>query len=210
MTYETKTSYELAYWQAQANEGNPREGADKYKRYLTLLQVQPSDLDAKTVMDVGAGPLGGILQICSPATAIVVDPLIPDYRDEGLLDLPSGTIEVATTIQEVVPDDLPACDYIICTNTLDHHPESPDADYLLSGIDKMAQMLAPGGRLLLWVHCREPNQLDYGHDVALSVRDVVDRIHTNRLQGGFHLLGGDPVGGGRWPTLIINAWRPID
>jgi len=204
----TKTEYELSYWRHQALTGWPNEKPSKYRAYLDYFGLAPDDLTGKVVADVGAGPRGGILSVIAPSVGVVVDPLISEYVAAGVYSPPPGTVSVERHIQALEPGDLPVCDFIVCTNALDHHTGTVSTGEHLSGIDTMTSALRVGGTLLVHVHCRAHDDLDFGHDTSITAESLILKARSAGLWIHKSMLHAcDPVAGGPWPTLVVRCTK---
>jgi hypothetical protein len=202
MKYANKTEYELHYWRTQAERGWPKEQPQKYLDYLRHFGIDPAGMAGKVVTDVGCGPHGGVLQVLPESTVkIAVDALFPEFEQAGLLSLPEGTQRYdcrAEHLEQAV--GLPKADYVFCTNALDHSPD-PHADRVEDGIAGLVAATKEGGQICIWVHLRTEEQLDYGHDVAVTAERVLSALHVVARNVQLMIYEADPVGGGQRITL---------
>jgi SAM-dependent methyltransferase len=198
--YENKTEYELDYWR----KNGVREGTEKYLTYLWHFGVAAEFLAGKTVADVGCGPLGGILSALPDSDRYGIDPLFPEYDRERLLHLPEGTNRIDALGEDSSwLSQVPQLDAVFSCNALDHSPFD-QCDKSADTLSNMLAALKPGGLLFLWAHLKRDDQLDQGHDFALSLCGVLGALKRHHIIS-LSVPREDPVNSTKADTLILQA-----
>ncbi len=194
---DTKRQFELDYWRL----AGLARGCTPNQEYLRLFGSYVPNCAGKTVLEIGPGPLDGVLhdaRFAASKSLTALDPLYHVYGEQGWLPEP-GPIERVVGVATDLPCDA-KYDLVIAFNSLDHHP--------LRGGDCVANIRAAcravgnGGRLLLYMHLRSADQLDIGHDHALTEYDVFLAAHYYGLRVMYAKLHSrDRINNGRWTTL---------
>lgn len=192
-----KDGLEYNYWTMAADLAEHRA---KLSLYLWAFghYNQPA-----RVLEIGCGPLGGMLPLLQHASRRVgIDPLVEDYQAAGIL-LPDPGIEYVAAHFGTAWETAERFDAIISTDSLDH------GDMGLHLLPKIVGLLAPRGRFYLHLHFRPADKLNESHDHSMTEPDlrmhlaesglviVSERWFPNDVDGMF------PV-----PTLVAVYERP--
>lgn len=199
-----QSEYELDYWRKTDRAKNDA-------RQLKILNLW-GFTGADSVLEVGTGPWGGCLPFVEANRKIGTDPLYMEYAEAKLTPYPAGfqmfALDVAI-LPEVhgalvnLSDEqrVTQVNAVLCMNTLDHG----DSDF--RSIDAIARLLKPGGRFYLHVNLRTPEQLNEGHDHALSLEDLQAVIERNGLREiKCDVYDHDPVEWAPYKT-VIGIWE---
>jgi 2-polyprenyl-3-methyl-5-hydroxy-6-metoxy-1,4-benzoquinol methylase len=180
-----KQLLELKYW-AHFDKGAEYKLRD---RYMELFGLDTLDLKRHDVLEIGTGPLWGLLSRIDAARMYAVDPLYEAYRAIGVLEDKPACIAVCEPFEHWETNL--QFDVIVTTNALDHG----DMGFYL--MVKMWRMMKRGGRLYIHVHLRPPDMLNLLHDHCLTEAqldrhlantDLVEmrrEIHNRDVDGNF-------------------------
>lgn len=190
-----KDLLELKYWLRLTAEEAAEERAMS-QRYLAALRI-PRDMDGQ-VLEIGTGPLWGLLPYLTAERRCGIDPLYPAYYAAGILEERRGIFQVDECFERW--DTNETFDAIVTTNALDH---GEMGFYLLP---KIARLLKPGGRLYLHVHLRTAENLNLIHDHALCPEDL-DRslAYTDLIEERREVREQDL--GGAELRALLGVWR---
>lgn len=187
---DAKTTFELDYWR-QVRTGHEA----RYRAILEHWGVSSAD----AVLEIGTGPLGGVLPYIEAKRKVGLDPLYPQYAMAGELKGYEDVQYISRSVETF--DCSEQFDLIVSMNALDHG----DCDF--AAIDRIAKMLTNGGLFCLHVHLRRPDQLNVGHDHALSERQLDEAIERNGFkQIRREVFDVDPIEGCAYKT-VIGVWR---
>lgn len=198
LTY-LKTDYELDYWKGYVLNPKPEDinnPKDMNTRYLTTWGVLGRSF-GKT-LDIGCGPLSGLLSYVDATDKHAIEPLLNEYREFGVFNEELGK-GVTFHVERIEDSKLKTkFDTIFAANVLDH------GDSSFSSIDVISKLLKKGGRLYIHVHLRKESELNIGHDHALKEEDLLAKIESNKLKVIMHeVFDQDPVElGVTYHTLI--------
>jgi SAM-dependent methyltransferase len=168
-------------------------------------------MGAKRVLELGPGPKDGCLhheRLASAFVRVGIDPYYPEYEAagwcpdaDGVLRLPGTADQIPGSAHEGKYDIVVAC------NALDHHPE--DHGSVAANCAGAVAAVAPGGRLYVWMHTREPEDLDLGHDTPATEWDLLrPMLHAGDWRvWRCTALRSDPVNGGPWRTIVLIGER---
>jgi SAM-dependent methyltransferase len=152
-------------------------------------QISGEEMERRTVLDVGCGPISATLALVHCASVQVVDPLADFYREIQ----PFGW-EFFSSVSALGAERLPAgdetVDFVHCWNTLDH---TQDADQVLREISRV---LRPDGSLLLGCDVRDRCPGGSGHPYNWSAETFEARLFST-----FTPIG--PI------TLLDESSRPV-
>ena len=157
--WKDSQTFELNWWKATRERvGSPLIGCPRFSQDWNDELI--NDANGKIVVDVGSGPLGGIIREMNCKIGIAVDPLNNKYEKMGWI------VEEKSFIPMVAPgESLPLIDEyadIVCTmNALDHMMNVDQA------IKEMARVLKPSGKLYIQVDLREKHLICKGHKICL-------------------------------------------
>jgi 2-polyprenyl-3-methyl-5-hydroxy-6-metoxy-1,4-benzoquinol methylase len=180
-----KQLLELKYW-AHFDKDAEYKLRD---RYMELFGLDTLDLKRHDVLEIGTGPLWGLLSRIDAARMYAVDPLYEAYRAIGVLENKPACIAVCEPFEHWETNL--QFDVIVTTNALDHG----DMGFYL--MVKMWRMMKRGGRLYIHVHLRPPDMLNLLHDHCLTEAqldrhlantDLVEmrrEIHDRDVDGNF-------------------------
>lgn len=101
-----------------------------------------SYLEDKTVLDIGSGPMGGIIQLLPCKRKISVDPLNKEYL-ENFPEYYNTNIEYYACEAEKMPFENDSVSLVTCVNALDHSKEPEKI------INEATRILEPSGYLSL-------------------------------------------------------------
>jgi SAM-dependent methyltransferase len=138
----------------------------QYPRYLTALDLEPTELAGSRVLDVGCGPLANLL-VFSDCERHGIDPLIERYRAAGFpLEewIAEGfTYHCAPAERMPFPDGY--FDVVVSVNAIDH------VDDFGAVAAEIRRVLRPGGHLRMQVNYHRPTVTE---PVSLSDAAVHD------------------------------------
>lgn len=168
----TKDTYELDYWKMLKTTGQPHD--------IDYAKVQEifGPIKTSSVLEIGCGPWMGQLPFIDSDTKVAVDPLLDEYKRAGILTNESS-IQLISATFEAYADSfhgrLSKFKTIISVNSLDH------GDMGFHTLATMATMLAAGGRIYLLVDLRRPQELNEGHDHALTMEQFYGAVEDAGL-----------------------------
>lgn len=175
--WKDSQEYELAHWKLQLKEiGSPKL---KLLKFSTQEEVQKSLEDyckGKTVVDIGSGPLGGLLTILNYRLGVSIDPLAKRYEKIGWVKERSPNhIYIEASVEDIpLLDNFADC---VCTkNALDHGQNT------IKAMQEMVRILKTGGRLYINVDFRSPSQRVKGHRICLNEDFFHDEVEKYSLK----------------------------
>lgn len=185
-----KQLLELKYW-ASFDKAAEYRLRDRYMELFGFGGPLPRyvDFGGKSVLEVGTGPLWGLMSRVEARSMYAVDPLYNAYAAIGVLEDKPACVAVCEPFEHW--DTNLKFDVIVTTNALDHG----DMGFYL--VVKMWRMLNPGGRLYVHVHLRPPDMLNLLHDNSLTeaqldrhlaYTDLVEvrrEVHDKDVDGNF-------------------------
>ena len=151
--------FELNWWKATRERvGSPLIGYPRFSQDWNDELI--NDANGKIVVDIGSGPLGGIIREMNCKIGIAIDPLNNKYERMGWI------VEEKGFIPMVAPgESLPLIDGyadIVCTmNALDHMMNVDQA------MKEMARVLKPSGKLYIKVDLRKKHLICKGNKICL-------------------------------------------
>lgn len=198
-----KDGLELNYWR-QADLAGHRA---KLAVYLWAFghYKQP-----RSVLEIGPGPLGGVLSLIGrphsddpnplpPMRRVGVDPLADEYREAGLApDDPSITMIAAHFEKWITAEKF---DAIFSMDALDH------GEMGFHLIPKIAGLLNPGGRFYLHVHLRTPEGLNESHDHALTLEQLFAALSGTDLVELRRDIYPEDVTGTFHCNALVGVWE---
>jgi SAM-dependent methyltransferase len=170
-----KDEMELHYWKVTENREYHRAKMALYLWAFGFFRYP------KRVLEIGCGPFGGFLPLLDRAALRVgVDPLVGEYRRAGLLTDAEGITYVADHFETWSSSGRPGSagvlfDAIFAADALDH------GEMGFETIPRLAEILAPGGRLYVHVNLRPADRLNAIHDHSLTVAQLdaaLDRAYA--------------------------------
>jgi hypothetical protein len=190
-----KDSLELKWWKTADQE---------YQRNKMLVYLEEFGLgpNPKTpdVLEIGTGPLLGLLPYFNAPTRVGIDPLLDIYQQEGLLP----AAEAAKYSLFSVPFETWTTSYryhtIVSADALDH------GDMGFQLVPKIAGLLAPGGRFYLHVHLRPKELLNLIHDHQLTQAQLNTQLsQTDLIQEKRVILPHDVDG--QFCETLVGIWQ---
>lgn len=184
---------EFSFWARTAASSAAIEAATRSRQAGAAAEADLFDGDgqfskrlatARRVLEVGAGPVGIICFLKTPAVRIAVDPLTAQLVAAGFRDS-FGTVRVQAIGEQLpVPDE--SIDVAICYNVLDHCSNP------LTVMNEMHRILRRGGTMVLALHLIRSNfgrigpilgRLDPPHPYHFTKEQAL----TMARSGGFRL-----------------------
>jgi len=137
---------ELDSWNLEDKKKRQLKLEREWVRYPYLIEKLGLDnllyLCDKTVLDIGSGPMGGILQFIDCYDKISIDPLnkeylenFPEFFNPNIVYFSKGAENISLPVDSV--------DLVTCINALDH------VDNPQTVLEEVVKVLAPGGYLSL-------------------------------------------------------------
>jgi hypothetical protein len=167
-TLTQKDLLELKYWLAYADMEDHR---NKIRLYCEAFGV--SDLDVESVLEVGPGPLLGILPHIKADVKVGIDPLFHAYEAVSLMPPDSGFQLFSVPFETW--DTGRRFDAAFCVDALDH------GEMGARMIPQISKFLKPSGRLYLHVHLRPIELLNLIHDHPVTHAGVNNAIRQAGL-----------------------------
>lgn len=188
-----KQLLELKYW---AHYDKAAEYALR-DRYMDLFGLDRLDLTQHDVLEIGTGPLWGLMSRIDARYMYAVDPLYDAYHAIGVLEPKPACLAVCEPFEHWETNQ--QFDVIVTTNALDH---GEMGFYLLV---KMWRMLKRGGRLYLHVHLRPADMLNLLHDHSLT-EEQLDRhlAYTNLVEMRRETFDKDVDG--NFCKALVGVW----
>jgi len=181
------------YWKQSLHKNPP----SKYQRYCKFWDVSKN---YDRVLEIGTGPLGGVLPYIQADVKVGLDPLYHVFERNSLLhrfpDIQYVTGDIANP-----PFNEPFT-AVFSANCLDHG-KSRDCY-----IDNIASLIVSGGWFYLHVHLREGWQLNAQHTVPVNTDALFQGLERNGflLPGSLSSYGIDPIAVEPYKTLI-GVWQ---
>jgi ubiquinone/menaquinone biosynthesis C-methylase UbiE len=143
--------HELKYW----NKNGLQKGEGIYLKYFDAFDLGQYDFDSKVVVDLGCGPFGGIFSCLKNDNSklIPMDILAEEYNKMNVCDQEI----LSCDLNDKISLDDSSCDYVICTNAIDH------IDSVSHGFDEIYRILKVGATAFIHVHLRTKEQLNKAH-----------------------------------------------
>lgn len=177
-----KDVYEMSYWLSE--RGNDLSW--RYKKILEFFGINKCN----SVIDLGCGPLMGVLPYIESPDKYGLDPLLDEYKNNGLLT--SDIHGINSKLEDFNPKR--SYETTFCINAIDHG----DLDF--SYIPKI--MSFTDKTLYLLCHLRKPEQLNEGHDHQLTIDDFLK--NTSKYTVEYKLHDSDPIDGCVYQTLTAK------
>lgn len=159
--------HELNYW----NKTGLQKGSYIYDNYAEVFKLKNYDFSDKIVADIGCGPFGGCFVNIKTKRLILIDILSVEYN--LMKKCPINII--FGDLSKKLPIDSDFCDFVICTNSLDHIPN------IKRGSKELNRILKNGGALFLHVHLRPKNQLNKAHVHVLNINKICKTMETSNF-----------------------------
>lgn len=208
---------EVSFWARQAASDVAIEAATRSRQAGAATEAGFFDGDgefsnrlatARRVVEVGAGPIGIICFIETPAVRIAVDPLTVQLVESGFRD--SFGTERLQAIGEHLPIVDQSIDVAICYNVLDHC-RNP-----MAVVTEMHRILRRGGTMVLALHLIRPafgwvgpilGRLDPPHPYHFTREQALEVVRS----GGFRLESErlEPKGLRRFPLRDLISYDAI-
>lgn len=155
--------YELTYWKAHKTEyyGRPTQMKEIFKDYL---------IKRKIAIDVGCGPYCGIFNELKFPEMYAIDPLWPEYNSAGLTIIPENVQTIATNAESFKLKKKAGVAFSI--NALDH------SGSLISSVKNIMDNLRKKGRFFFHVHLRTVEQLNTGHLMVVTEKELDDLFNN--------------------------------
>lgn len=192
-TLTQKDLLELKYWLAHADMDDHR---NKIRLYCEAFGV--SELDMESALEVGPGPLLGILPHVKASVKVGVDPLFHAYEAVGLMPPDSG-FQLFNVPFETW-DTGRRFDAVFCVDSLDHGEMGTEI------LQRIANLLKPGGRLYLHVHLRPEELLNLIHDHAITNADLNAGLQNAGLVEVKRESYPNDIDG-KFCEAIVGIWR---
>lgn len=150
------------------------------------------------VLEIGTGPLLGLLPYFQAPIRVGVDPMIDRYREAGLLrtdvdcKLVNCQFERWGTSQRFST--------IVSADALDH------GEMGFHLIPKIAELLKPGGCFYLHVHLRPKDYINLIHDHQLTQLQLDDALAHTNLQEQRRVLYPKDIDG-QFCEALVGVWR---
>ncbi len=186
-----KQLLELKYW-AHFDKAAEYRLRDRYLSLLGFGGGEPRYIGLggdKSVLEIGTGPLWGLMSRLDAGSMYAVDPLYDAYEAIGVLEDKPACVAVCEPFEHWETNL--QFDHIVTTNALDHG----EMGFYL--VVKMWRMLKPGGCLYVHTHLRPPDMLNLLHDHSLTeeqldahlactdLAQVKRRVYDNDVDGNF-------------------------
>ncbi len=167
-------------------------------KYFDLFSLGELDLTQKSALEIGTGPLWGLMSRIDARTMYAVDPLYDAYAAIGVLEDKPACLAVSEPFEHWETDL--EFDVIITTNALDHG----DMGFYL--ITKMWRMLKPGGTLYVHVHLRPRDMLNILHDHSLTESQLDHHLaYTDLVQVRREVFNKDVDG--NFCKALVGVWQ---
>ncbi len=149
---------------------NERMFKEQINAWNPLLDFFRSELDqsAKTVIEIGCGPTGGLLKFIRARRLIGVEPLANRFLEKGFEEIVRGEILYLDTVGEHIPLVNGFADTVCCMHSLGHIQEPRLV------LDEIDRLLTVGGQLWIMDILRAAEQVTIDHPFALSGDDILD------------------------------------
>lgn len=167
---------ELDFWSRKRLLGNGKladrvfcyDYVDEYEKLL-------GDSRHKTIVDVGSGPVGGILPTLDSKIKIAVDPLFNNYKHSGWK---YDNIDYFPIVGsgENIPLLTGFADIVFCMNALDHMRDTRTA------FSEMVRILKTGGKLFLLVNFRKKEESTYCHKMFFDKKLIDELVELTSLK----------------------------
>lgn len=169
MNFEQNKEYELAYWRKMNREA-------AINRYVSIVSIMnlPSKLHGcQSVIDLGCGPYGGIFNLLQFPEMIAIDPLWPEYDQDGISDFMPHVLPITGDSNNF--EYSKKVDAIVSINALDH------SGSFERSVSQVASHLNDGGKFIMHMHMRRTDQLNAGHKQSFDRIQVLKAINEAGL-----------------------------
>jgi len=191
---------EIGYWQGKSSnvdnlyDHEISRSRDYYKYFDQFLEIRRYN----KVLDIGCGPIGGILDLLNADEKWAVEPIYSQYKEKSIwLPKSENLIIKETTCEDMedVPDDY--FDAVFTMNAIDH---GSDIELCFKQVHKV---LKSGGLFYLHVHCRKREELNKLHRQAFDDSMLLEMLANVGLKELKHrLYPSDPIPSNRYQTFM--------
>ena len=171
-------SYELEFWKRYENQLPDHGGA----LLPNLPFVLSADLEGKSVLEVGCGPMG-VIYFAPGSRRVGVDPLALEYTRS--LEFSTRGVHLLASMGEHLPFGDGSFDVVVIGNVLDHVDEPGRT------LDEIHRVLRPDGQIILWMHViprwlvplrRILDMVDSGHPHHMTEAEARALFRRTRLE----------------------------
>jgi SAM-dependent methyltransferase len=160
---QVKEHFELGFWSKLSRRADlTHERAHYQYFYTTYFGFSPQDYCAKSILDIGCGPLGSLEWASDARLRVGLDPLAHKYRKLPL-QADGDRMSYVAGFSETIPFQDHTFDYVTSFNSLDHV-----ADVGVT-ISEMKRVVAPGGYILLIVEIAHLPTFTEPHRLNIAV-----------------------------------------
>jgi len=187
---QVKDEYELEFWKATHTSSQHMVAYNWILNFWGLKET-------KSILEIGTGPLSGILPLISSEFKVGVDPLYETFIREDLFFRHLDIHYIQGQVETIAFNYL--FKTIVTINALDHGESTFDS------IDNLVSLLEVNGKLYIHVNLRRLDQLNLGHDHMLTLDDFNSVVSRNNLKIHSHnVFESDPLqAGSPYNTLIV-------
>jgi Methyltransferase domain len=188
-----KDAHEIRYWQ----ECDSATLQEELERLRLMRRLFPLPDSAKSVLEIGVGPQGGLLPFIRSQRKVGIDPLFSAYAQIGFRR-PIGVECVEAYFESW--ESAETFEAIVCTNALDH------GEMGFHTLPAITAHMAPGGRFFLHVHLRPSELLNTGHDHSLTVAQLdaeLANLPLRELKRDFFEKDVD----GHYCLAVVGIWE---
>ncbi len=191
-----KSLNEILFWKIVKMREGKLTNHHYEEFFTTFFDLQKSDYDERTIMDIGCGPRGSLEWADNAKRRVGLDPLADKYlKMEGL----THKMEYVQSGAEKMSFDSGSFDIVTSLNSLDH------VDNLEESIQEIKRIVAPGGLFLMicdihsYPTLAEPSNFDWdiskaflpefsiefekhfeGNNMYKSLRENIPYDHSNK------------------------------
>lgn len=151
--------YELDYW----SKAPPDKVLARYAKAIDTLRLDEFLTECQSVIDLGSGPYGGIFTVRTFPTMVAIDPLWDEYN-KRFSHIPQNVITVCGDSLDFRYDG--EVEAVFSMNALDH------SGNLAATAEEIQRHISPGGVFVLHLHMRTSEQLNAGHKMLITERDI--------------------------------------